>query len=111
MYYQPIFWNHDGVEYSVDPSGLWDLDDDNKGRKVWEVLGMTAEKRDEIHDLFTLVELRFERNKLLSESDWTQNPDVPQATKDKWADYRQQLRDITNNYTSLEDVVWPEKPL
>jgi hypothetical protein len=24
--------------------------------------------------------------------------------------YRQALRDITDTYTSLEDVVWPEKP-
>jgi len=24
--------------------------------------------------------------------------------------YRQALRDITNTYSSLDDVVWPEKP-
>lgn len=24
--------------------------------------------------------------------------------------YRQALRDITNTYTSLDDVVWPTKP-
>jgi hypothetical protein len=27
-----------------------------------------------------------------------------------WKTYRQTLRDITDTYTSLDDVVWPEKP-
>jgi hypothetical protein len=27
-----------------------------------------------------------------------------------WKTYRQSLRDITDTYTSLDDVVWPEKP-
>ena len=36
---------------------------------------------------------RVRRNKLLAESDWTQARDVPQALADKWAPYRQALRD------------------
>ena len=55
--------------------------------------------------------LRMERNRLLSETDWTQNEDIPQETRDIWKPYRQALRDITDNYTSLHDVVWPDKPL
>lgn len=54
--------------------------------------------------------LRIERNKRLIETDWTQLPDVPQSTKDLWSPYRQQLRDITETYSSLVDVVWPTKP-
>lgn len=54
--------------------------------------------------------LRKERNKLLIESDWTQGDDVPSNIKTPWTTYRQSLRDITNTYTSLEDVVWPTKP-
>ena len=38
--------------------------------------------------------VRTERDKRLSETDWTQGTDVPQSTKDKWADYRQTLRDM-----------------
>lgn len=59
-----------------------------------------------------LSKLRFERNKLLAECDWVvvkykeQNLDIPQ----QWANYRQALRDITDNYTSVVDVVWPAKP-
>jgi hypothetical protein len=52
--------------------------------------------------------LREERNKLIAETDWWVLPD--QATTQTQLDYRQALRDITNTYTSLADVVWPEKP-
>jgi len=52
--------------------------------------------------------LREERNKLIAETDWWVLPD--QATTQAQLDYRQALRDITNTYTSLTDVVWPTKP-
>lgn len=57
-----------------------------------------------------LDDLRIERTKLLLECDWTQFADIPEETKTLWHPYRQALRDITENYTSLEDVVWPDKP-
>lgn len=57
-----------------------------------------------------LDNLRRERNKLLVESDWTQLPDVPEELKISWQSYRQALRDITNTYSSLRDVVWPTEP-
>jgi len=58
-----------------------------------------------------LNSLRNKRNQLLIESDWTQILDIPEDIRLSWQPYRQALRDITDNYTSLEDVVWPEKPL
>jgi hypothetical protein len=57
-----------------------------------------------------VVEARQQRNQLLAVTDWTQLPDVPQATRDKWAPYRQALRDITLQEGFPENVVWPEKP-
>jgi hypothetical protein len=57
-----------------------------------------------------LQPLRNERSRLLAESDWTQSEDIAQSTRDAWKPYRQALRDITDTYTSLEDVVWPDKP-
>lgn len=53
---------------------------------------------------------RSERNRLLSESDWTQVADVPQATKDKWAPYRQALRDVPQQAGFPDSIVWPTKP-
>lgn len=50
------------------------------------------------------------RARLLNESDWTQLPDVPLETKSAWADYRQALRDITEQPGFPKNVVWPEKP-
>lgn len=67
-------------------------------------------KYDELNAAEPLKFLRIERNKKLAETDWTQNRDVTLANDADWQTYRQALRDITDTYTSLDDVVWPEKP-
>lgn len=54
--------------------------------------------------------LRDERELQLRLTDWTQLPDVPEATRLAWQPYRQALRNLTENFTTLEDVVWPTKP-
>jgi len=53
---------------------------------------------------------RTKRGELLLSSDWTQLPDVPEATKLKYQSYRQQLRDITLQENYPVDVVWPTIP-
>ncbi len=55
-----------------------------------------------------LQALRMERNLRLSVTDvWAlSDRTMTQAQKD----YRQALRDITENATSLDDVSWPTKP-
>lgn len=50
------------------------------------------------------------RSCLLKETDWTQLPDVPLATKTAWATYRQQLRDITDQPNYPFEIEWPESP-
>lgn len=55
-----------------------------------------------------LLRLRLKRNALLAETDWWASSDLT-MTAEQTA-YRQALRDITNTYSSLDDVVWPEKP-
>lgn len=65
-------------------------------------------KAEEIEAAEPLRLLREERNRRLQESDWYMLPD--RSPTQKHLDYRQALRDITNTYTSLDDVVWPEKP-
>ena len=63
--------------------------------------------------------LRKERDRLLLESDWTQFPDVPEATRTAWQTYRQQLRDLPTSASpsldeiyelDLSSVTWPSKP-
>ena len=59
-----------------------------------------------------LSALRAERNAKLAETDWVvtmhkeKGTNIPTA----WKTYRQALRDITDDATSLDDVTWPEKP-
>jgi len=55
-----------------------------------------------------LEELRKERNSLLSETDWWASSDLTMT--DAQTAYRQALRDITDNATSLDNVTWPTKP-
>lgn len=51
------------------------------------------------------------RSQLLAQSDWTQLPDVPLATKTAWAIYRQALRDITLQTGYPQTIVWPAPPV
>lgn len=53
--------------------------------------------------------VRTRRDALLAQSDWTQLPDVPLATKETWAIYRQALRDVTLQPDPFS-VVWPVAP-
>jgi hypothetical protein len=52
--------------------------------------------------------LRAERDRLIAATDWWVLPD--RTPTQAQLDYRQALRDITNTYTLLDDVVWPTKP-
>lgn len=63
--------------------------------------------------------LREERDTRLAVTDWTQNPDVPDATKTKWQTYRQALRDLPSTsdpklnsgyHLDLTSVTWPTTP-
>ena len=53
---------------------------------------------------------RQNRDQLISDTDWTQASDIPQSTKDKWAIYRQLLRDVPQQEGFPFNIVWPEKP-
>ena len=52
--------------------------------------------------------LRQERNRRIAETDWWASSDLTMSAER--TAYRQALRDITDTYTSLDNVVWPTKP-
>lgn len=56
-----------------------------------------------------LAILRYHRGVKLKETDHWAYQDTPDMTAEQIA-YRQALRDITDDYTSMDDVVWPTKP-
>lgn len=53
-----------------------------------------------------------QRQELLQQSDWTQIPNNPLTVEkqEAWADYRQQLRDITLQPGYPNNVIWPTPP-
>ena len=57
------------------------------------------------------LQVRKERNFKLVMSDWTQLPDVPEETRNIWAVYRQDLRDIPTQSGFPRDITWPNLPL
>jgi hypothetical protein len=65
-------------------------------------------KRDELIAAEPLKLLRAERDRLIAATDWWAGSDRTMTAEQ--TTYRQALRDTTNTYTSLEDVVWPTKP-
>ena len=73
----------------------------------------TAKSTWELAEEWKLI--RAERNRLLSESDWTQGADSPLTTQQKsdWAVYRTSLRTLPedqSSVTSYSDINWPTKP-
>ena len=53
--------------------------------------------------------MRSERNRRLSECDWTVLPDSP-VDVNAWSAYRQSLRDVPDQAGFPWDVQWPTKP-
>ena len=65
--------------------------------------------QDDVDARAKLIDLRVERDQLLRQTDYWAYEDTPTMTQAQ-IDYRQALRDITDNATSLDDVTWPTKP-
>jgi len=56
------------------------------------------------------LSVRNERDRLLTESDWTQVSDSPLFQDSAWLSYRTELRDITDQDGFPYSVVWPVIP-
>ena len=52
--------------------------------------------------------LREQRNLLIAKTDWWASSDLTMTDAQK--KYRQDLRDITKTYKTLDDVKWPTEP-
>ncbi len=107
-----------GADYIIrgeDYSGLEWLDSSQTKPTETEI----NSKISELDAVEAMRLLRIERTNRLIECDWTQFPDVPDATRTAWQTYRQQLRDLPasaspsldSNYDlDLTSVTWPSKP-
>lgn len=72
---------------------------------VWTQVWYTSQLPEEI----AAKNIRQDRDRLLTETDWTQVADSP-VDKQAWAVYRQALRDIPSQVGFPWDVEYPEKP-
>ena len=100
----------DDAVFEVHPSLHW-VDCPNDTKTNWSYdsdAGFTAPVIVEPTAEEKLKELRIVRNMKLSATDWWASSDLTMTAAQ--TAYRQALRDITDTYTSLDDVVWPEVP-
>lgn len=77
-------------------------------QQVWNVTDASAEEI-EARSQAKAVEIRTERNRLISGCDWTQLPDAP-VDAANWKLYRQALRDIPEQQGFPWNVNWPLAP-
>jgi len=106
----------DGVEYCTQPFKVMEegpkvvgVDSSMYGKYFHELIGISTAQAITIKNDWQWWEIRNERDRIIAHSDWTQNDDVPLTTKEKWRDYRQQLRDITKQADPFK-ITWPTEP-
>ena len=60
----------------------------------------------------SIVSAKNKRNKLLAECDWVVTKSLEQgnSVSDSWKEYRQELRDITQQAGFPNNINWPNKP-
>jgi hypothetical protein len=75
----------------------------------WHVIELTEEETSIIKN-DKEAEVRTYRNQLLKESDWSQGKDIPDSISILWAEYRIELRNITQQETFPWHIVWPISP-
>jgi len=107
MQHEAIYALYNNV-VSISGDGSDAVAKDANGNTVeWDATAVTT-KQNELEAAEDLRLLRVERNNRLSETDHYGLSD--QTMSSDMTTYRQALRDITDTYSNLDDVVWPEKP-
>jgi hypothetical protein len=94
-------------DFEVHEDAYW-IDVPNDCKPGWKVSNDEAIRPNPITEEELLAHLRMTRDNKLRKTDWWVMPDR-QPTKEQLA-YRQALRDITDKYKSMNDVVWPVEP-
>ena len=102
----------------IRPDSLWTLDGDDYAGLTW-LSDDPKPTRATLESAWVQVQhdvkwdaVRAERDRRLAACDWTQLADNALTAPDiaGWAAYRQELRDIPQDYNDPDLVVWPEKP-
>ena len=84
--------------------------DDGEFVSVVQVANMSAEEIQAAKDS-AMAQIRYQRNQLLKECDWTQIADCTIPKKAEWTTYRQTLRDLPSTITEPRTFTdWPHNP-
>ena len=97
------------LQFTANPNDVEDHGRELYERSVNGDFGAVADYTPPSNEVLAFS-ARVKRDLMLSSSDWTQLPDVPQATKDAWATYRQALRDVTSQAGFPSNITWPTPP-
>ena len=110
------------------PEARWVCRGDTYAGLEWLDETQTMQTEEEVNNKITELEaaeptrqVRVIRDRLLAESDWTQNRDVILLNDTTWQQYRQDLRDLpasasftpsldSNGDLDMSSVTWPLKP-
>ena len=110
------------------PEARWVCRGDTYAGLEWLDETQTKPTEDEVNAKLAELEaaeparqVRVIRDRLLAESDWTQNRDVVLLNDTTWQQYRQDLRDLpasasftpsldSNGDLDMSSVTWPLKP-
>ena len=113
---------------ALKPESGWVLNGNNYSDLEWLDKTQTKPTEQEIEVKLAELEtaeparqVRVIRDRLLAESDWTQNRDVVLLNDTTWQQYRQDLRDLpasasftpsldSNGDLDMSSVTWPLKP-
>ena len=110
------------------PGAEWNISDNLYSKLEWLDKSQTKPTEEEINAKISELEtaeparqVREIRDRLLAESDWTQNRDVVLLNDITWKQYRQDLRDLpasasftpkldSDGNLDMSSVTWPLKP-
>ena len=120
-----MIYNKGQALCSLKPNAQWAWNGDEYSGLTWLDSGTAPTESELDAELTRLTNaepmrlLRIERNKLLSDCDWTQSRDLTLSNDADWKTYRKSLRDLPasaspklDSYGDLDltSVTWPTKP-
>lgn len=96
--------NMDGDLIDIDENGVPSINQERKAAKEALRAQVAIDRK--------WLNMRNQRSSILDRTDWTLQTGSPlsAAKKALWKDYRQELRDLPENVSDINNVQWPVKP-
>ncbi|SHF30583.1 tail fiber assembly protein [Vibrio gazogenes] len=96
----------------IDGKEVFNLPVSNRDTDSNQLTQFSFDQLEDAYKTSRWDDIRVARNRLVSETDWTQIPDAPLTAEKKaeFTAYRQALRDIPQNHDDPDSVTWPSKP-